>query len=166
MNQTGPRTAAGKARSASNAIKHGFSAQRLVVPDELREDFERLERAFHQETDPHGVLETLAVNRAFHAAWNLRHIEQMESEILATSPNPLGDEATARQLDRLSRYHTRHERAYSRAMNELRRLQTDRALRVALPQQEHEEPLPVLATVSGSWAQHARLNSSRERCSP
>jgi hypothetical protein len=42
----GPRTAAGKARSARNALKHGLRAQKYVVlPEEGADEFAGLEAA-------------------------------------------------------------------------------------------------------------------------
>jgi hypothetical protein len=37
---TGPRSADGKARVASNALKHGLTGTQIVLPNERREDFE------------------------------------------------------------------------------------------------------------------------------
>jgi hypothetical protein len=49
----GPRTAAGKARSSRNALKHGLCAQKiLVLPDEDAAAFKALEAALQAELAP------------------------------------------------------------------------------------------------------------------
>lgn len=162
-NQTGPRTPEGKARSASNATTHGFTAQRLVVPEHLQEEFHRFQASFVAQTDPQGVLEAIVVDRAIHAAWNLERLEEMENALMASSDDPLADEETAKKLDRLSRYHARHERTYNRAMNELRRLQTDRFLRPTLPD-DIADTVP--ATVGVQQVHSAKRNERRARPEP
>lgn len=144
--QTGPRTVAGKARSASNAVTHGFTAQRLVVPEELRQQFQAFEQALHGELNPKGALEGLAFHRLLHAGWNLQRLAEMETQALAASPDPFEDEKTAVKLERLARYRSRHERAYSSAMKEMRRLQTNRVIRPTLPAIVAEK-IPAAASV-------------------
>ena len=141
-NQTGPR----KARSSINAVKHGFSAEHLVIPESQRDEFNELRAELIDEISPVGALERMAFNRLLHAAWNLHRLMLAENEIFASADDPLDDEATCRQLDRIARYQSRHERCYQRAFKELKQLQTNRTIRATLPD-EVEEAVPALADV-------------------
>ncbi len=51
-------------------------------------------------------------------------------------------------LDRLSRYQSRAQRAYYRALAELRILQTNRALRAIKLSQEEEPAVPAIADIN------------------
>jgi hypothetical protein len=54
----GPKTPAGKARSAQNALKHGMRAQKyLVLPDEDVAEFAGLEASLIEELAPVGALQ-------------------------------------------------------------------------------------------------------------
>jgi hypothetical protein len=80
----GPRTAAGKARSARNALKHGLCAQKLVVvPDEDAAEFEALQAAVIAELAPVGALQAVLPQRVVSAAWRLMRADRMEAEVLA-----------------------------------------------------------------------------------
>ena len=66
----GPRTAAGKARSAKNALKHGLCAHRfLVLPEEDAREFQPLETALLAELAPVGTLQGVLAQRVVSAAW-------------------------------------------------------------------------------------------------
>ena len=54
MKSTGPKTREGKAASTSNSLKHGLSAQRIVVSGEDPDEFERLIRQLEHELEPVG----------------------------------------------------------------------------------------------------------------
>jgi hypothetical protein len=68
----GPKTAAGKARSAQNALKHGLCAKKLLV---LREEdpaeFQALEAALLAELAPVDALQAVLAQRVVSAAWRL-----------------------------------------------------------------------------------------------
>ena len=46
-NSTGPQTAAGKARSCTNRLSHGFTSSVLFIADEEREEFNLLLADLH-----------------------------------------------------------------------------------------------------------------------
>jgi hypothetical protein len=125
---TGPRTEEGKERSSQNAIKHGLTAKELVVREDEREEFEIFRVDFINNIAPEDVVEVVAVNQALHAAWNLRRLRRLEADLMVNGLDPLLDESSTKSLDRLLRYAVRAERSYFRAMDELRKLQTQRAL--------------------------------------
>ena len=79
----GPRSAAGKARSARNALKHGMRARLLVLlDDESAADFAAFEAAVRAELAPAGALETDLVARVVTAAWRARRADRLEAALL------------------------------------------------------------------------------------
>jgi hypothetical protein len=80
---TGPRTAAGKATSASNALTHGLTAARILIPGESADAFAALSRALHDELAPQGALEELLVERITGMLWRLRRVPQFEAGLMA-----------------------------------------------------------------------------------
>ncbi|WP_321477209.1 hypothetical protein [uncultured Paludibaculum sp.] len=124
---TGPTSVEGKAKSAQNARNHGFTAKTLNISDAERADFETLQSELLTQTCPSGRLEVEIFQRILTHSWNLMRIETFESEILAktdpmATPGPETD-----KLERYARYRRDLERSLYRAINELRKLQTERA---------------------------------------
>jgi hypothetical protein len=126
---TGPVTPEGKSRVAQNALKHGLTAKHLVILPDQQEEFEALSDALAAELAPQGAIETLTFNEVLHAAWNLQRFRHIEAEFSSGTPEDFLCSKIATVLDRLSRYQARAQRAYYRALAELRTLQTNRALR-------------------------------------
>jgi hypothetical protein len=78
----GPKTAAGKARSAQNALRHGLRAQKyLVLPEEDAAEFAALEAALLEELAPVGALQTVLARRVAVAAWRLARADRLEIEL-------------------------------------------------------------------------------------
>ncbi len=78
---TGPRTKPGKARSSRNALKHGLSAEQVVMLDENPAAFEALRSDLfehYQPTDP--VAEHLDEQVAV-SIWRLRRVPEIEAGI-------------------------------------------------------------------------------------
>ena len=63
MQSTGPRTAAGKAASSSNAVQHGILSRHLILPGESRDEFDVLLQQLMTEQQPVGTLEQALVER-------------------------------------------------------------------------------------------------------
>jgi hypothetical protein len=85
----GPKTPEGKARSAQNALKHGFRAQKYVVlPDEDAAAFQALEAALMEELAPEGALQTALARRVVAATWRLERAERLEAELFAEEKLP------------------------------------------------------------------------------
>ena len=143
---TGPKSAEGKARVAQNAIKHGLTSTHVVRADtkEDRKDLKDLDEGLRTELNPQGALENLAFLDLLHAAWNLHRSRHMEAELAKGEPKDFYGPAFT-WLDCIARYQTRCQRAYYRALAELRTLQTNRALREAAQVTENVEAIPVLA---------------------
>lgn len=83
LKSTGPRTEAGKARSAQNAFRHGLSAQEIVVEGEAVAGFEALRGAIALELNPVDTLEQLLADRLAGLLWRLRRIPAFEAALLS-----------------------------------------------------------------------------------
>ena len=144
---TGPRTDEGKARSAQNARKHGLTARELIIRDDEREQFEALQTDLTAEIRPRGALEDIVFNQLVHAAWNLQRLRRLEAELFDGETDPLANPTHTETLDRYARYQVRLDRAFHRALRELRTLQTERALRRTLGARA-EKLIPPLASTT------------------
>ena len=79
---TGPKSAAGKAASSANALRHGLSAARTVVlPDEDGEAYERLKQGVIADLDPAGALQTALAQRIAVLLWRLDRAARLEAEL-------------------------------------------------------------------------------------
>ena len=145
LHSTGPVTAEGKARVARNALKHGLTAKHLVIRPDEEEEFAGLRDSLEAELDPQGALETITFREILHAAWNLQRFRRIEAEVCRGDLEDFLRREETTILDRLARYQARFQRAYYRAVQELRALQTNRAARVDRPQ---APALPALAEVA------------------
>ena len=133
---TGPRTEEGKAHSSQNARQHGLSAAQLVIAAEDREEFDELHTQLQSDVRPQGALQQILFEQLVTAAWNLRRIRRMETELTASARtylDILDNPDLTSKLDRLARHHTRIERTFHRSLRELKSLQTDAALAPTLP---------------------------------
>jgi hypothetical protein len=158
---TGPVTAEGKARVAQNAVRHGLTAKNLVVREDEREELAALRDRLSAEIAPQGALECLAFDELLHAAWNLRRFRRIEAEASIGTLDDFTDPQAAAVLDRLGRYQARAQRAYTRALAELRALQTGRALRRARLEPDAAAEVPALADVEKLTKQTQSDTSAR-----
>ena len=145
---TGPRTEEGKARSSQNALKHGLTAQQLVVKPEEREAFEALQAHYQLEIAPQGALQQTLFDELVTAAWNLRRVRILQAGVDLLDP----------LSDRLARHHARFERTFHRALKELKALQTDARLRTLLPREiRHRTPFLAAPLVIAKRSQERDL---------
>ena len=131
---TGPRTAEGKSRSSRNATRHGLTSQRLIVRDDEQDEFFNFHKQLRQRIKPVGATEEEVFRQLLRSAWNLRRIERLEDELFDGSEDPLGDPDLDARMDRLGKYQVRYERSFYRSIRELRRLQTDRVMKIRSPE--------------------------------
>lgn len=131
---TGPRTDAGKQRSAQNALTHGLTARTAVLPSEDPAAYHQHCRQFHDEHQPATATETHLVQELADTSWRLRRIPILEADLLAraqSSPSdaepPAFDIVDAHRLiASLSLYGTRLSRQFQNTLRLLRELQIDR----------------------------------------
>src|SRR5579872_3073992 len=148
----GPKTDAGKQRSSQNALRHGLCSQALVLPSEDPADFQRLLDSYLQQFRPAGPIELDLAHEIAAAKWRLNRLTLIETQLLADSIADVerrraqdiedGDEdepltpaqSLAKAFDRLSsgslnflhRIQSRLERTYSRALQNLLRIEAQR----------------------------------------
>lgn len=134
---TGPRTAEGKARSSSNAVRHGILSKRLLLPKEdpvkLRELYHGLRKSFR----PRGEVEEGLVERLLSAIVRRERAEGVERELwdwkglVSAGKLPLAevffmDSQSDGSLQKIIRYMTACDKEFYRALETLRSLQADR----------------------------------------
>lgn len=122
----GPRTQEGKENSKHNALKHGIFSQVALLKGEQRAKFDSLLSGLREVLEPEGALEELLVDKLVTLVWRHRRL------IIADGEHPLKgrgllefnpDIADVPLLDLLLRYESNLERAFDRALNQLKRLQ-------------------------------------------
>jgi hypothetical protein len=132
----GPKSPAGKARSAQNALKHGMRAQKhLVLPQEDGAAFEALEAAILAELAPVGALQTLLARRVAVAAWRLERADRLEAEVLefrsyegaSAGVALMRDGNATRSFETLMRYRSAATAELMRALRTLKALQAEQA---------------------------------------
>ena len=144
---TGPRTEAGKAASSQNACKlHLFSTRNFDLPHEEAE-YSELTTALWDRLNPQDALEGAYAIEILRATWRLRRCANVEADLVdkafAISDKKQEDPADATLYSSLNEIQTSVDRARTQALGilnrataELRRLQTERRLRVeTLPEQ-------------------------------
>jgi len=105
LRSTGPRTVAGKARVARNALRHGILAKRTVIMEgPAREDvaeFRGLLQRLRDDLDPEGALEELLVERIASCTWRLGRVMRAESASIreALEEAPFAAEERERECD-------------------------------------------------------------------
>ncbi|MDB5745138.1 MAG: hypothetical protein JWR68_3453 [Polaromonas sp.] len=76
----GPKTAAGKAIVASNALSHGINSRLVTLPTEDPAEFDALFQALVADFRPNGTIETHIVHRIAHLIWKQRRLEGYEHQ--------------------------------------------------------------------------------------
>jgi hypothetical protein len=145
---TGPKTPEGQARVAQNAIRHGLTGKHLVIRPDEQEEFDSFQHELLAELNPQGPTESTVCQDLLHAAWNLNRLRRLESESSLGTIDDLTDPQTTAVLDRISRYQSRAQRAYYKALKELRILQTNRALRAAKLDPQTAAEVPAIADIA------------------
>ncbi len=132
QHSTGPRTEAGKAAVAQNAVTHGLTAQNMIPrTDDEKLQFAAIRTEAYAECRPQGGTETLLVDRLIHARCSLLRATRLLGEIETGAVEDATDPEKSKQIARLHRYVQMHERSQYRALQTLKGEQTNRALRQA-----------------------------------
>ena len=150
----GPKTRSGKARVARNALTHGLTSARLVVPGDRREDWSAHCRHVLEALAPIGPVEAALAERVASALWRLHRVTAYEEAAIAERHDL--ESSSARLLpspfdiDKIIRYEAHLSRQLYQALHELeamraeRRGQAARLVRVDV----HDAPDPMaMATV-------------------
>jgi hypothetical protein len=75
---TGPKTAAGKAVSKKNAIRHGLRSLLPVLPGETAKDWNQHQSAMVEALSPVGAVESELAGRVAELTWRLRRVSEFE----------------------------------------------------------------------------------------
>jgi hypothetical protein len=129
----GPKTAAGKARSSRNALKHGLCARAMLLADENAAAFAAFEKALLAELAPEGAMQAVLARQIVSAAWRLARADRIEAEIVTFRQRGdadaglavIRDGNTARALPTLLRYRGGAHAELLRTLRALRALQAE-----------------------------------------
>jgi hypothetical protein len=149
QNSTGPRTAEGKARSAQNAVLHGFTSRTpFLLPNERQDAWAVHLNHYSAHLRPADIVECDLVKDLAWARWRLNRYSAVEAGVLTLrmadqqnlhdpdwTPPPgssihpeylrisravLAESGPNGAMELLSRYHARINRDYHRALSTLR----------------------------------------------
>jgi hypothetical protein len=154
---TGPKTPEGRAAVRLNGVKHGLTAETIVLKGESQADFTAMLDSFEAEHDPATPTEEALVVQLALANWRLRRLYHQEAGFYACQLQSLKgmqkdlnlDDAgrmghaaawSESTLGLFSRQEGRLERTFYRALHELQRLRKEREANLALVSQ----PAPVV----------------------
>ncbi len=79
---TGPKTEEGKETSRLNAVKHGLTAEAIVMPGEIPEAFEALKAELIDEIAPQTAVEGSFVDHLAGLLWRLKRVPTFEAALL------------------------------------------------------------------------------------
>jgi hypothetical protein len=140
----GPITEEGRKTSSMNALKHGLTAQTVVLSNESHDEYTVLFDSYVQDLQPNGPVEMHFVLEMVNAKWRQRRLCNIESALFdqrmdrqkgesdaagdscnASAEHALAFEALSESaaLPLLNRMESRLERTYSRALSNLLHLQ-------------------------------------------
>jgi len=126
---TGPRTESGKAASSKNATKTGLFAAHDYMLDGEKATYEKELTALWLELQPKGILEEIFTQEVMSANWRLRRCRLVEASISSREFTPEEMDSKQKSVDR-ARSHSHS--MLRRSLAELRKLQTERAIRLEL----------------------------------
>ena len=131
QHSTGPKTEAGKQRASRNALRHGLTAQTVVMPTEDLKVYQAHLKLFHDDHSPNGALESNLVQALADATWRLNRIAALEANLLAVPPTEGQDlivflERQAKAIAVLSLHSQRLSRQIEKTAAQLRDLQKPR----------------------------------------
>jgi hypothetical protein len=141
QHSTGPRTDAGKAASSHNALTHGlFTTRDFIQPGE-EANYDRFVAAYREELSPQTILEETYVSALIGAAWRMRRCSLVEANMSDyIGGDPMESGFGQKMQTSVDRARSQAFNMLQRSTRELRRLQTDRALRRQLQAAAGESP--------------------------
>src|SRR6202049_3824405 len=154
---TGPKTPEGRAAVRLNGVKHGLTAETIVLKGESETDFTNMLESFEAEHDPPSPTEEALVVQLALANWRLRRLYHqeagfytcqlqslvgMQKDLNLDDAGRMGHAAAWSEstLTLFNRQEGRLERTFYRALHELQRLRKERDSNLALVSQETPEP--------------------------
>jgi hypothetical protein len=158
---TGPKTPEGRAAVRLNGVKHGLTAETLVLKGESQADFTSLLDSLEAEHDPATPTEEALVTQLAMATWRLRRLyhqeagfytcqiqslKGMQKDLNLDDAGRMGHAAAWSEstLGLFNRTEGRLERTFYRALHELQRLRKERKANLALVSQQPVGQVPDL----------------------
>jgi hypothetical protein len=137
QHSTGPRSEAGKRRSALNSLSHGLAARTAVLPSEDPARYQQHCRQFLDEYRPATPTETQLVQELADTSWRINRIPLLEAELLRRAAHPPNEEARIgfdivdahRALATLGLHGQRLSRQFHKTLEQLREIQHGRSER-------------------------------------
>jgi hypothetical protein len=137
QHSTGPKTALGKAMSARNNFRHGFTGEFTVLPWEDQAEYDLLMNALRDEHEPSGLTERILVDKMAQALWLTKRALMLQHVTFNHEVPACDDE---KQLALYIRYQTTHERNFHRCLNDLLRVRAEkRKQQIGFESQKHKE---------------------------
>ena len=155
---TGPRTPAGKAASAANALKTGIYSESHIIKGESVADLEALTATYDAEYHPTTATQRMLVDTLIYNEWLLRRLRRVETDIwnmgieflkksqFQSKRHLIGDTFSNQQetLARLQRRIDSLDRACHRALKALRQIQGDEPQSAEPQPEDWNQPEPCL----------------------
>jgi hypothetical protein len=85
---TGPKTTEGKETVSQNAVKHGLTARKTVIPGESKGDFCMYHYEMLEELDPLGPMESMLADRIISLSWRLKRTVRIQDETIEALCTP------------------------------------------------------------------------------
>jgi ElaB/YqjD/DUF883 family membrane-anchored ribosome-binding protein len=127
---TGARTEEGKAASSRNALTIGLYTRADYVKPEERDLYKEFCETLFTQLSPEGLLEETFAAEITGASWRLRRCNAVEADLADYAEHdPMLDESTEKTRRTLERARSHAHSLLHRSINQLRRLQTERACR-------------------------------------
>ena len=136
LQSTGPATEDGKQASSQNAITCGLFTQNEYVRPGEEDEYARFCLAFRRDLNPEGAAEETLATLMVSASWRIRRCALVEAGLApAADLDPMQDDSCSSLQNSVDRARSRAFNLFHRAMADLRRLQTDKRIRVELSDQ-------------------------------
>jgi hypothetical protein len=123
QHSTGPKTWEGKAISARNNFRHGFTGAFTVLPWEDQNEFDMLLGALRDDHKPSGITETILVDKMAQAFWLTKRAVVLQH---ITFNHELPGCSAPKRLALYLRYETTHDRIFHKCLNELLKLRAEK----------------------------------------
>ena len=121
QHSTGPKSADGKIRICLNAFRHGLAGAFIILPDEVREDFDELHEGLRAEHQPETPTEILLIESMAQHYWLKQRALRLQTFCFDDDGN-----CDEKSLGLYMRYQTTHDRAFYKALNTLLKLRADK----------------------------------------
>ena len=123
QHSTGPTSESGKAISCQNRLRHGFAGQFRLLDHEEPADYEEMLTNFIAEHQPATMTEHVLVERMAQHQWLIQRALHLQNVWFESTPDSQNGERT---FALYIRYQNTNERAFSKCLNDLLKLRSER----------------------------------------